>query len=110
MKLPNQTPLEEPGGAGLGLVYAAEKAGMEATEHVVIDICEPGKALLDTNVAPAPTQGTSSIEPASRAMEATTIRPKALEPRVEIVEWSKLQLPPPPPLPYEDSGVSRTSP
>jgi hypothetical protein len=92
----NETPLEEPGGVLLGYIHAAEKVGVEATECAGVNANEPGGASLDANTAPIPTKGIASVEPASRAVEATTARPEALEPREKHVEWSKLQLPLPP--------------
>ena len=108
-KMPNQTPPEEPGGAGLRPVHTVEIVGTEAIKCMVFDVYEPGKASLHANTALAPTKGTASIKPASWAMEATTTRPEALEPRAESVEWSKLQLlPPMPPLPQEGPGKPRS--
>jgi hypothetical protein len=86
----NEPPLEEPGGVPLGLVYVAEKAGGEASKHVAINAREPGGVSLDANGAPAPTEGITSVEPASGAVVATAARPKALEPRAKNVEWSEL--------------------
>ncbi len=103
----NKPPLEEPGGVPLGLIHTAEKAGVEATKHAVINMCEPGRVSLDAHTALAPTEGIASVKPASGAVEATTARPEALEPRAKSVEWSELQLLL---LPYKDSGKSRTPP
>jgi len=86
----NEPPLEEPGGVPLGLVYVAEKAGGEASKHVAINAREAGGVSLDANGAPAPTEGITSVEPASGAVVATAARPKALEPRAKNVEWSEL--------------------
>jgi len=89
----------------------AEKAGTEATERASVNVHEPGGALLDTNTAPVPTQGIAGIKPASRAVEATTARPKVLEPREKRTEWSKLQLPPPlPPPPRVGPGKPGSPP
>jgi hypothetical protein len=85
LKLPKwkEPPLEELGGVFSGPIYAAEKAGTEPIEREVIDTYNPGGASLDANVdgAPAPTEGSASVEPAGGAVEATTARPEALEPR-----------------------------
>jgi hypothetical protein len=98
-------PLVEPGGVGLGPVYTARKAGMEPIEGMPDGAHKPGGASLDTITAPVPTKGIASIKPASRAVEATTMGPKALEPRGKRVEWSELQLPLLPlPLPQEGLG------
>jgi hypothetical protein len=94
----NETPLEEPGGVLLGYIHAAEKAGAEAIKRASVNAHEPGGASLDVNAAPVPTQGIAGVEPASGAVEATTARPEALEPREKRAEWSELQLPPPLPL------------
>jgi len=96
-----EPPLEEPGGVFSRPVHVAEKVGAEPIKREVIDAYDPGGALLDANAdgAPAPTEGSASIEPAGGAVEATTARPEALEPRARNADWSKLQpLPPPPPL------------
>ena len=85
--------MEEPGGVPLRLVHMAEKAGTEGIECIVINTHKLGKALLDANTAPTPTKGTASIKPVSRAVEATTTRPKVLEPREKHTEWSELQPP-----------------
>jgi hypothetical protein len=108
----NEPPLEEPGGVPLGLVHAAEKAGAEAIERAVVDAHEPGRASSDAHAAPAPTEGTASVEPASGAVETTVARPEALEPKAESAVWCVLETPPPPsPLPpQKDSGGSRTPP
>jgi len=92
----NETPLEEPGGVLLGYIHTAEKVGAEATECTGVNTNEPEGASLDANAAPIPTKGIASIEPASRAVEATTARPEVLEPREKRAEWSELQLPLPP--------------
>ena len=107
LKPPNQTPPEEPGGAGLRPIHTTEKAGMEAIKCVATGTHKPGGALLDANTTPVPTKGISSIEPASGAVEATTTRPKVLEPREKCMEWNKLQ--PPPPLPQKppNEGMRR---
>jgi hypothetical protein len=44
---------------------------------------EPGGASLDTNVAPALTEGTASIKLIGMAEKATAAEPEALEPRAE---------------------------
>jgi len=89
------SPLEEPGGVRPGPVHAAGKAGVEPIECALVEAHEPGGASLDVNIAPVPTKGIAGVEPASGAVEATTARPEALEPREKHAEWSKLQLPPP---------------
>jgi len=71
----------------------AEKAGTEGIECIVINTHKLGKALLDANTAPTPTKGTASIKPVSRAVEATTTRPKVLEPRAKSAESYKLETP-----------------
>ncbi len=108
----NDPPLEEPGGVFLGPVHVAEKVGVEASERARVDTHEPGGASLDANTAPVPTKGIASIKPASGAVEATTARPEALEPRAESAEWSKLQLPLPtlPPPSQKDLGESGSPP
>jgi len=111
LKPPNPTPPEEPGGAGLGPVHAAGKAGAKAVERAVVDAHEPGGASLDANAAPVPTKGIAGVEPASGAVEATTARPEALEPREKRAEWSELQLPPPlPPPPRVGPGKPGSPP
>jgi len=47
---------------------------------VAVEAIEPKGASLDTNAAPAPTESTTSVELADGAEEATTAKPKALEP------------------------------
>ncbi len=106
MKLPNQTPLEEPGGAGLRPVHTAEKVGMEATKYAVVNMHKPGGASLDANTTPVSTKGITSIKPASGAVEATTIRPEVLKPREKHMEWSELQPLPPPQEPPKE-GMCR---
>ncbi len=59
---------------------------MKASEHIVVDMHEPGRASLDTNIALALTKAITSVKPASRAVEAITRRPKALELRAKSVE------------------------
>jgi hypothetical protein len=103
----NVPPLEEPGGVPLRLVHVVEKVGVEAMAHAAANVCEPGGVSLDADGILAPTKGTTSVEPASRAVKATAARPEALEPRAENVVWSKLQPPPltlPPSSPRPDSG------
>ncbi len=56
---------------------------MKAVDHMVVDLHEPGGALLDANALPAPTEGTASIKLISVAKKATTTEPEALEPRAE---------------------------
>ncbi len=51
---------------------------------------------MNANPAPAPTEGTASIELAGRAVEATTAEPKALESWAESVVSHKLKTPLPP--------------
>ena len=109
LKPPNQTPPEEPGGAGLGCIHAAGKAGAKAVERAVVDAHEAGEAPSDANAAPAPTEGTASVEPASGAVEATTARPEALEPKAVSAVWRGLEQPPPPP-PREGSGEPGSPP
>ncbi len=85
LKLPNPNKglLHEAGGACLGStrpVHTARKAGSKAIKCVTIEAHEPGGASLDVNAAPAPTEGTASIELAGGAVQATTAKPEALEP------------------------------
>jgi hypothetical protein len=94
LKLPNQTPLEEPGGAGLGPVHAVRKVGSKAIECMPVEAHKPGGASLDANTTPAPTEGTASIKLAGRAVEATTAEPEALESWAESVAWRGLEMPP----------------
>jgi hypothetical protein len=54
---------------------------------------EPGGALLDVNTAPAPTEGTTSVELFGVAKNATTTEPKVLEPRAEGKAWHRLEMP-----------------
>jgi len=101
LKLPSQCedPLDEAGGVLLGPVHVAGKAGVEPIECTPIEAHEPGGVSLDMNTAPASTEGTTSIELAGRAEEATTAEPEALEPRAESTAWCRLEtlpLPPPP--------------
>jgi hypothetical protein len=94
LKPPNPAPLEEPGGAGLGLAYAAKKVGAEAIKRMVVNTYEPWGALLDVNGTPAPTQGTTSIELAGGAVKATTAQPEALDPWAKGKAWHGLGMPP----------------
>jgi len=69
----------------------------KAIESMVVEAHEPGGASLDANGAPAPTEGTASVELAGRAEGATTAKPEALEPWAESEAWRRLEtlLPPP---------------
>ncbi len=58
---------------------------MEAIDCVVISAHKPGGALLDANILPAPTKGTTSIKLIGIAEKATTTEPEALEPKAESV-------------------------
>jgi hypothetical protein len=99
LKLPdrNEAPTEEPGGVPLEPVHAAEKAGAEASERTRVDAHEPGGASLDANPAPAPTEGTASVELAGGAVKATTAQPEALDPWAKSEAWRGLGTPPLPP-------------
>jgi hypothetical protein len=77
---------------------------------LIVNAHEPEGASLDANATPVPTQGITSIEPASGAIEATTARPEALELREKCVEWSELQLLPPPPHIHIGLGKPRLPP
>ena len=48
--------------------------------HAAIGMCEPGGVSLVMNTAPAPTEDTASVKPASMAEGAATAKPEALEP------------------------------
>jgi len=100
---------DEAGGVGLGPIHAAGKAGTKAVERVVIDAHEPGGASLDVNAAPAPTEGTASVELFGVAKNAATAEPEALEPRAEGEAWLRLEKPPLPPS-QKDPGVLGTPP
>jgi len=93
LKLPGlcKDPLDKVEGVGLRSVYAARKASTEALECTVIEVHKLGGVLLDTKATPAPTQGTASIKFASRAVEATTAKPKVLEPWAESAAWCGLK-------------------
>ncbi len=52
---------------------------------MVIGAHKPGGALLDANILPAPTKGTTSIKLIGIAEKATTTEPEALEPKAESV-------------------------
>ncbi len=75
-----EDPLDEAGWVGLGPVHTAGKAGAKAVKCMTVEVIEPKGASLDMNAAPAPTESTASIELAGGAEEATTAKPKALEP------------------------------
>ena len=77
---------------GLRPVHVARKAGIEPIEGVPNEAYEPESVSLNVITASVPTKSIASVKPASRAIEATTARPKVLEPREKCVEWSKLQL------------------
>jgi hypothetical protein len=62
---------------------------------------------LDAKAAPAPTEGTASIELAGETEEATTAKPEALEPWAESKAWRGLETPPLP-LSQEDLVVLGT--
>ena len=96
-----EDPLVEPEGVGLGPIHTARKAGVEPIEGMPNKVHKPGGALLGAITTPVPTKGITSVEPASGAVEATTMRPEVLEPREKHVEWSELQLLP---LPRETPG------
>ncbi len=70
---------------------------MKAVECTVVEAHEPGGALLEANSAPAPTEGTTSVELAGRAEGATTTKPKVLEPWAESEAWHGLETLPLPP-------------
>ncbi len=102
------SPLEEPGGVCPGPIHAAGKAGVEPIECTLVEAHEPEGASLDANIAPVPTKGIASVEPASGAVEATTARPEALEPREKCTEWSEPQPPPPPQKPPKEGMRMRS--
>jgi hypothetical protein len=79
------SPLEKLGGVLLRPVYAARKAGVEPIKGVPDEVHKLGGASLDTNTTSVPIKGIASIEPASGAVEATTARPKALEPTTAAI-------------------------
>lgn len=78
---------------GLRPVHAAGNTGAKAVERVVVEAHEPGGASLDANGAPAPTEGTASVELAGGAEGATTTKPEALEPRAESKARRGLETP-----------------
>jgi len=101
-----EPPLKKLGGVFSRPVYIAERAGAETIKCAVINIYDPGGAILDTNTALAPTKGTASIKLASGAVKATTTKPKALEPKGESTVWCMLKMLPSP-LSQKDLGKSR---
>jgi hypothetical protein len=90
----NDPPLEEPGGVFLGPVHMAEKAGAEASERAQVDAHKPGGASLDANPAPAPTEGTASVELAGGVVKATIAQPEALDLWAKSEAWRRLGMPP----------------
>jgi hypothetical protein len=50
---------------------------------VAVEVIEPKLASLEANTMPAPTESTASVKLAGGAEEATTTKPKALEPWAE---------------------------
>jgi len=78
-----EDPPDEAGGVGLGPVHAAGKGGAKAVKCTVVDVHEPGGALLDMNAVPATTEDAPSIDLASGAEKATIAQPEALEPWAE---------------------------
>jgi hypothetical protein len=70
---------------------------VKAVEHAVVEAHKPGGSSLDANGAPAPTEGTASVELAGGAERATTAKPEALEPWAESDAWRRLKMLPPPP-------------
>ena len=99
-----ESPPVEPGGVLPGPVHVAEKVCAETLECAVADACRPGEVSLDTNAygAPAPAEGTASVELAGGAVKATTAQPKALDPWAKSEAWHRLGTPPLP--------LSRTHP
>jgi hypothetical protein len=82
---------DEAGGVGLGPVYTAGKVSTEALEYTVIEVHELGGVSLDVKATPALTKGTASVKLTSRAVEATTAKPKVLEPWAESAAWCRLK-------------------
>ena len=80
----------ELGGIGLRPIHMARKVGTEPIKGAPNKAHKLGGVLLDMITTSISTKGIASIEPASGAMEATTMRPKILELREKCVEWSKL--------------------
>jgi len=75
-----EDPPDEPGGVGLGPIHAAEKVGGEPIKCTPVKASKPGRASLDANGTPAPTEGTTNVELEGRAVKATTAQPEVLDP------------------------------
>jgi hypothetical protein len=78
---------------------------MKIIKCVAIEVIKLGGALLDANMTPTSTKGSTSVKPIGMAEKATAAEPEALEPRAEGKAWHGLDMPLPPS--QKDSGEPR---